>query len=104
MPEYEMYSHPAPRARDFYDIYRICEHEGVRLNTKAGMELLGQMFAAKRVPLELLLRIADHREFHKQNWPEVIISARERLTDDDYDRCFDYVLGLVAGLKLSWNE
>lgn len=103
MPEYKMYSNPAPRSGDFYDIQRICEVGGVKLNTPENRELLAHMFEAKLVPLELLDRIDGHRDFHEQNWPEVMSTSREKLTAADFHYYFDYVLRIVRELELPRN-
>lgn len=104
MSEYGMTQPPRPRARDFYDIYRICEGEGVRLDTSECGELLEHIFAAKLVPLALLEKVSDHRRFHEQNWGEVVAAAREKLAAEDFDFYFDYVLQLINKLKLPRNK
>ena len=104
MPEYTPNNTPVPRAKDFYDIYRLCEIDGVRLDSEECGELLVHMFAAKVVPLELLQRVGETRDFHVQSWPEVVDAARERLSRDDFGKYVDYVVRLIGTLKLPRNE
>ncbi len=49
MPEYTRRGHPAPQARDFYDIYTILVTAGVILSAPANMELIADIFRAKEV-------------------------------------------------------
>lgn len=104
MPDYGLRGDGAPRARDFFDIQRISKMKGVRLDTEACGELLRRMFDAKRVPLGLLDKIGEHREFHRMNWDQVMASAREPLKAEDFDKCFDDVVDIVARLKVLRDE
>ncbi len=81
MAEYGGRAHPAPRARDFYDVYAIVTEGSVDLASDDSVELFRHIFAAKAVPLGLLNRIADYREFHRGVLPnfQPIISRIRRL-------------------------
>jgi hypothetical protein len=97
MPEYEITAHKSPRARDFYDIYQILQCENVDLTTSTNRELFNHIFSAKKVPLELLGNIGQHKAFHEPDWPSVdasISGSRER-----FDFYFDFVLRLVSSLR-----
>jgi predicted nucleotidyltransferase component of viral defense system len=48
MPEYAKRGHPTPRARDFYDIHTILASTGVRLNSPANLQLMADIFRARR--------------------------------------------------------
>jgi predicted nucleotidyltransferase component of viral defense system len=67
MPDYHQRSHPTPRARDFYDIHSAITGANLDLRTSANLQLTRDIFAAKTVPLILLSKISEHREFHKQD-------------------------------------
>ncbi len=99
MAEYGGRAHPAPRARDFYDIHAIVIERGVDLLSEDSVELFRNIFAAKAVPLGLLNRIADYREFHRPDWPSVqnMVGAARELKDFDY--YFDFLISVVQRLK-----
>ena len=101
MPEYSSMRHSGtPRARDFYDIKLLAKAAGVDLSTNTS--LVGHVFAAKDVPLKLLAKINDYREFHRPDWPAVIASVPELL--EGFDSYFDFVLDEVVKLKSLWVE
>jgi hypothetical protein len=96
MPEYSPMRHPgSPRARDFYDIHLLTTTAGVDLSKD--IDLLLHVFAAKDVPLNLLARVGDYREFHRPDWPAVVASVGQPL--EEFDFYFDFVLGEVAKLE-----
>lgn len=101
MPEYSPMRHPgSPRARDFYDIYLLATTAGVDLSKD--MNLVRHVFAAKNVPLNLLAREGDYREFHRPDWPAVTSSVGQSL--EEFDFYFDFVLGEIAKLEVLWIE
>jgi Nucleotidyl transferase AbiEii toxin, Type IV TA system len=102
MPEYVLRARRRPRARDFYDIHLALSETGIDLTTKENGDLLKNMFDAKQVPLNLLGKLSDQREFHRSDWPAVIASVAERL--EEYDHYFDYVLDRVEALESLWVE
>jgi predicted nucleotidyltransferase component of viral defense system len=90
---------PRRRARDFYDIFTICEAYGVKLITAQSKQLLQQIFEAKKVPLSYLGGIGDQREFHAPDWQSVLdtVSAKEDLLS--YDDYFNFVIELVSAYQ-----
>ncbi len=102
MPEYELRGHPAPRGRDFYDIYKTVAEAGVHLATGENLSLARYIFAAKCVPLSLIPRISEHREFHRGDWPAV----RNAVAGDlrEFDFYFDFVVEETKRLKVLWGE
>jgi len=101
MPDYRHLRHPGvPRARDFYDIHLLVETAKVDIATN--LDLVRNVFAAKDVPLSLLAKIGEHREFHRPDWPAVITSAGHAVKDFDF--YFEFVLAEVAKLKSLWVE
>lgn len=101
MPEYER-AHPTPRARDFYDVYATVTRRGLDLSLPENLDLVRHIFEAKRVPLSLLVRIGETREFHRPDWDAVRDAVQgETLGFDVY---FDFVLGEVAKLEALWHE
>jgi predicted nucleotidyltransferase component of viral defense system len=102
MPSYPHKGRPSARARDFYDIYRAISKCGIDLTREDNLELARRMFAAKQVPLNLLLRIKEYREFHRPDWPGVRDTVADTL--DEFDFYFDFVLEQVERLKPLWME
>lgn len=102
MPEYTLNRHPSPRARDFFDIHLIVSKTGVDLTAKEHLELTRQVFAAKEVPLQLLKRIDEFREFHRPDWESVRAATRAPLKEFDF--YFDFVVSIANSMKSLWNE
>jgi hypothetical protein len=100
MPEYPLVRNKRARARDFYDIYCVVTEGTVNVGTEANLELAGNIFAAKRVPLILIPRIPNYREYHRQDWGAVEDSVSGELRDFDF--YFDFVVGLLPRLKSLW--
>jgi len=69
------------------------------LTADANRELLKGMFDAKRVPLRLLTRIRDHREFHRPDFASVKDTVKPNVRLRDFDFYFDYVVTLVESLQ-----
>jgi len=100
MPEYSNVRNKRPRARDFYDIYCILTEGAVNLRTASNLDLARGIFAAKKVPLSLMPKITDYREFHGQDWAGVEDSVSGELRDFDF--YFDYVVREISGLETLW--
>jgi predicted nucleotidyltransferase component of viral defense system len=102
MPEYSLNRTPTARARDFYDIHLVVTKTRTNLASSENLALSRHIFAAKEVPLSLLRKIADYREFHRPDWDSVRASAKGELQEfDDY---FDFVVAIAASMKSLWNE
>jgi hypothetical protein len=102
LPEYReiIPSHsPRPRARDFYDIHLIMKQYHIEPTTKPNTELLMNIFAAKRVPLELIQHIQENLEIHRLDWQNVLdtLSAKEEVKDFSF--YVDYVLARYQPVK-----
>jgi len=102
MPEYTKRGHPAPRARDFYDIFTILTIMGVNLSSPSNLQLISDIFRAKDVELKLIGRISEYREFHRPDWPSVELSVTGELKEFDF--YFDFVLEQSKLLKSLWVE
>ena len=100
MPAYGFRGKRTQRARDFYDIHLIVSERGINLGGEENRSLMHHIFEAKRVPLELLWQIADHREFHRGDWPSVLDAVGG--VAESYDFYFDFVLDQVEKLKPFW--
>lgn len=106
MPEYTktVKKHAAPRARDFLDIHDTVQQFHIDLSTDSSRDLLGHIFAAKRVPLRLLGQIHEYREFHRQDWVAVEATVRAGVQLKPFDFYFDFVLKLCEQLEPFGDE
>jgi predicted nucleotidyltransferase component of viral defense system len=102
MPEYPLRRRPTPRARDFYDIHAIAAEKHVDFGAPESHELVKRIFEAKMVPLKLISRIREYREFHQQDWPQVQLAVSSDLKDFDY--YFNFVLERTELLEPLWIE
>ena len=94
---------PRARGRDFFDIYIFVERRDLRaaLHDPANLELLEKIFAAKKVPLELLSQIQDEAEFHRLDFQAVMATVPADYQLEAFDFYFDYVVQLVKSLKIA---
>lgn len=97
MPEYQHRPYSKARARDFYDIHTVIKAGDLDLTTPENVELLKNIFEAKEVPLSLLSKIEETRDFHALDWSAVQQSATGKL--EAFDFYFDFVVALVGKLK-----
>jgi nucleotidyltransferase AbiEii toxin of type IV toxin-antitoxin system len=102
MPEYDLRGHPAPRARDFFDIHLVVSKKKINLGTEENLVLARNIFKAKGVPVALLAKIPLHREFHRPDWESVKTSTPDVLKD--FDHYFDFVVAQSLLLKTLWEE
>jgi len=102
MPEYQLRVEKIPRARDFYDIHVLMSEGKVDLTGPEALELTRNIFAAKHVPLELIGKLPEQREFHRPDWPSVQDTAGTDL--QPFDFYFDFVLTATKNLKSLWEE
>jgi len=96
MPEYGPVvkrSRPgAARARDFLDIQTLISHFKLDLTSPENLKLIRLVFDAKRVPLELLAKIKDSREFHQPDFRSVKDTVRPGVALQDFGFYFDFVV------------
>ncbi len=105
MPEYaRTVRNPSrsARARDFFDIYTVIEYFKIDLTNTENIQLLRNIFAAKKVPLNLIGKIKTYREFHRSSFVAVkdTVKASEELRGFDF--YFDYVVAKCRDLKPLW--
>jgi hypothetical protein len=92
-----------PRARDFIDIYALVRARKIIVSRPENLELLRQIFEAKKAPLKLLAEVQNFREFHRTDFPAVIATVKTGMKLESFDFYFDFVLGQVEHLKPLWN-
>ena len=97
MAEYPLRRTQQRRARDFYDIHQLVVEAGVNVSSVENIELMNRIFAAKRVPVGLLRRVSETREFHRPDWLAVEQTVKGTLKRFDY--YFDFVVNLTEVLE-----
>lgn len=99
-------THKRGRAKDFFDIYTILENTDSQIDFYApqNLEVLKEIFKAKRVPLHLLGKIVNERESHRDSFSAVRDAVYANVDIEDYDFYFDYVVEKVKGLESLWKE
>jgi len=102
MPEYEPRVHRTARARDFYDIHLVMTSRNLRFTDPDCLEFIPPIFQAKNVPLHLIAKISEQREFHRPDWPAVQASVTGQV--DEFDVYFDFVVEQTRLLKSLWEE
>jgi predicted nucleotidyltransferase component of viral defense system len=106
MPEYaDMVANPTRRARsrDFFDIYTILDQCSIDMASKENMELILNIFRAKRVPLRLLGLIPKYREYHAGDFVSVKDTVNPGIELKDFDFYFDYVINAIKVLEPFWK-
>lgn len=101
MDAYPLRAHPAPRARDFYDIHAVITERDVELSEDSMLDLVAEVFQAKSVPVLLLSSLAGEHDFHAPDWASVqntIPPGRPR----SYDFYFNFVIEQVKKLQPLW--
>ncbi len=90
----------SPRARDFFDIFMILTKKAIRLDSPENLDLTRAIFAAKEVPLSLLGKLGQQREYHRLDWPNVRATVTQPL--EEFDFYFDFVLQEIESLHSLW--
>lgn len=85
------------RARDFYDIWNICNHFTIDIASKQNTTLIKEIFKAKRVPVSFLKLLEGYSDLQKENWKSVEDTLGSE--NNGFDFYFDYVMKLVERIK-----
>ena len=86
------------RARDFFDIHStLVKFPDIQLLQDENLDILIEMFKIKKVPLFLLERLNNDRNFHNTSFDSVkdTISPEYQNDLETFDYYFDYVLRIV---------
>jgi len=102
MEEYTRNKRPTPRARDFYDIFSIVQAIALKLDAPENLALLRSIFQIKQVPLELLSKISETRDFHARDWSNLQDTIHDK--SKDFNFYFDFVVNEVKRLESFWIE
>lgn len=104
MPEYTPNTTPVARARDFFDIHTVMEHFDMKAIASPTSPLLRNIFEAKKVPLALIGRIGQYREYHRPDFASVQATVKPNRRLKDFDFYFDYVVDRCKHLKSLWEK
>jgi len=107
MPEYRLIvksRSQSPRPKDFLDIFVTIKHFDIDLTTPDNIDLMKCSFASKRVPLGLIGKIRDSREYHREGFEAVKDTVYRGTNLEEFDFYFDYVVGESQKLKALWEE
>ncbi len=91
-----------PRPRDFFDIYTVQKHYEIDFTDIKNHNLITKIFAAKRVPLDLIGCISDYREFHRQGFDSLKDTLKPNVTLKDFDYYFDFLIDRTEKLESLW--
>lgn len=94
----------SPRARDFFDIYILVERFKLDMTSEKALDMLQQMFAMKRVPMDFLDLISGQRDFHATGAKslEDTISPDEDI--ESFDFYFNYVMGVRDAIQVKLRQ
>ena len=88
------------RAKDFFDIYILCEKFNIDPNNHQNKSLLKKIFEIKKVPLSLIKKIRDYKEFHRQDFNSVEDTVKPHVLLKEFDFYFDYVIDKFEKVEL----
>ena len=100
MPEYKEIVASARvkgRARDFYDIWNICQNFEIDFKSEENRKMLSQIFDAKLVPLNFLDLIGKYKDLQREDWVTVVDTIK--VEDKGYDFYFDFVAERIKELQ-----
>jgi predicted nucleotidyltransferase component of viral defense system len=82
------------RARDFYDIYSIMEHDAsIDIYSEENQEIISKVFDAKRVPLEFIKLIPKYKEIHEENFQSLQATTSSVDKLESFEFYYSYVTG-----------
>ncbi|MEZ6141245.1 MAG: nucleotidyl transferase AbiEii/AbiGii toxin family protein [Zavarzinella sp.] len=99
-----VFKHKAKRARDFLDIFQICELEEIDPKQDSFRSTLLNVFTIKNVPLRLLNNLENERDFHKSDFISVKATVANSSELKDFDFYFQFTLDFIQKLETFWNE
>lgn len=85
------------RARDFYDIWNLCQNFEIDFKSQENRIMLKQIFDAKRVPLGFINLIEKYKDLQQEDWVTVVdtITAENK----GYDFYFNFTMNCIKELQ-----
>lgn len=100
LPEYKTIIPTAKikgRARDFYDIWNICNQYKIDINSEENVLMLQEIFKAKKVPIEFLDLLNQYKDLQKENWASVEDTLTSK--NEGFEFYFAYTMSLIEKIK-----
>lgn len=91
------------RARDFIDIEALIKKFAIDIAKNETSYMLKQMFAAKKVPIELLHEVKNTRGFHVLGFETVKGTMKPGVEMKNFDFYFEFVVMQCNRLKSFWD-
>ncbi len=82
------------RAKDFFDIYLLCNQFNIDMSLPDNINLIKQIFAIKKVPLYLLDLLSEYKNLHEDSFQSVKSTVVTSESIHDFDFYFNYVENL----------
>jgi len=103
MPEYtkEIYKTKTPRSRDFYDIYTISQIYEMDFNKQENKNLIKHIFDVKKVPLNLINKIKDFKEFHEKDFESLKDTVSKNENIKEFNFYFEYLIEICNKISHS---
>jgi hypothetical protein len=79
------------------------ETQQIVLPNKKNLDLFRLIFGAKEVPLHLIKRISEYREFHEKDFYSVEATVPRHVKLQHFDYYFDYLVEKTRGLEILWE-
>lgn len=89
----------SPRARDFYDIHTLVTALKLDLQSAHALEMLREMFQLKRVPLDFLDQLAEHKDLHAAGYASLRDTVAAGTPVKPFDFYFDFVIGEIGLIR-----
>ena len=107
MEDYPVNTTRKPRPRDFFDIHLIFTTPECGVNDKIflsehNLNILKEMFALKKVPLELLGKISETYDFHNTAYESLKATVPTYIEVKEFKFYFDFVVEKVKKLNSLW--
>ena len=107
MEEYHVNTTRKPRPRDCFDIHLIfitpeCGVNDEIFLSEHNLKMLKEMFALKKVPLELLGKISETYDFHNTAYESLKATVPIYIEVKEFKFYFDFVVEKVKKLNSLW--
>jgi len=99
LPEYQTIVSTARlkgRARDFYDIWNVCQYFDIDFTSDENKQLMEDIFASKLVPVDFLNLLPKYKDLQSNDWVNVIDTVEEDLKDFEF--YYDFTISIVKNL------
>lgn len=89
---------PKSRARDFFDIYTLINHFKVDLTTQENIDLLKNILAAKKVPIEFIRKISEGKKLHEESYLGLKDTLKANVKLKSFSYYFNFVIKVTEDI------